>query len=546
MSEKVFEDGYKVYEIKKEIEKDVVEFFILSQEFFKKSNSVTKEQRDLGIGYNLQKDQKECIQIRYGTPMIYPETCEKSFIDASKVIFSHLDDFARQILKELFYEKNKDVYENILESLDPLVDKIDKDGKYLSSSVLDVCHYFKESKNLFCPSHTDQGLITLAIELDNVALQVYKPRKESNYTFCLPESTKGNTGKCILMFGEQMGILSKRKIKPTVHRVKNLDCDRFSLIFKLRARPDILGPMTESDYPILSLQKSLSQFHIKNTKTINQEIPVDILTQISFFLPLKEILKLGLVCQEWYKVCNGNGLWRMLAISHFHVIGMNIVSWKKVYIEKYLQTNKLDSSKHFVKVSKVSGESQSVKLVVVGDVAVGKTCMLLAFASNAFPEDYVPTVFDEYSCNMMLDNFTINLSLWDTAGQKEYDQLRPLSYPDTSIFVIMFSVGSRSSMKNIETKWLPELNQFCPGVPFIIVGAQTDLRKDYANNGKDFVTTEEGMEFAQKTKAFGYFEVSAKKLQGLQEVFHFACRSVSSKISSLDCKDQKKNNCLIN
>lgn len=79
-----------------------------------------------------------------------------------------------------------------------------------------------------------------------------------------------------------------------------------------------------------------------------------------------------------------------------------------------------------------------------------------------------------------MNAFQVELALWDTAGQEDYDRLRPLSYPDTDVILMCFSVDSPDSLENIPEKWTPEVKHFCPNVPIILVGNKKDLRNDPA------------------------------------------------------------------
>jgi Ras-related C3 botulinum toxin substrate 1 len=158
--------------------------------------------------------------------------------------------------------------------------------------------------------------------------------------------------------------------------------------------------------------------------------------------------------------------------------------------------------------------------------------MLISYTTDSFPGEYVPTVFDNYTSSMMVDGVSVNLGLWDTAGQEDYDRLRPLSYPQTDVFLICFSVVSPSSFENINTKWCPEIKHHCPDAAVLLVGTKIDLREDkdvvgqLAGNGLAPVKREQGIKMASKIRAVKYLECSALTQRGLKQVFDEAVRAV--------------------
>ncbi|CAH1759394.1 24411_t:CDS:2 [Entrophospora sp. SA101] len=132
----------------------------------------------------------------------------------------------------------------------------------------------------------------------------------------------------------------------------------------------------------------------------------------------------------------------------------------------------------------------------------------------------------------MVDGKPISLGLWDTAGQEDYDRLRPLSYPQTDVFLICFSLVSPSSYENVKSKWYPEIMHHTTNTPLILVGTKLDLREDketiqkLKQKSQIPITYPQGLQMAKDIGAVRYLECSALTQKGLKSVFDEAIRAV--------------------
>ncbi|EFA86112.1 hypothetical protein PPL_00672 [Heterostelium album PN500] len=177
-----------------------------------------------------------------------------------------------------------------------------------------------------------------------------------------------------------------------------------------------------------------------------------------------------------------------------------------------------------------------IKLVIVGDSGVGKTCMLITHCSKSFPTEYIPVVFDNYtdsSSVITVDGFRVSLGYWDTTvGRAEYDRIRVLCYPSTDLFLICFSVVNQESFANVSGRWYPEIRQHCPDTPFILVGTKSDLTTDsetleiLASREQTVVTPEQIEYVTEHLGAIEYFECSALINYGLQPIFDKVIQTV--------------------
>jgi Rho family protein len=135
--------------------------------------------------------------------------------------------------------------------------------------------------------------------------------------------------------------------------------------------------------------------------------------------------------------------------------------------------------------------------------------------------------------DIFVDGVSIELSLWDTAGQEEFDRLRSLSYDDTHAIMLCFSIDSKDSLENVESKWVGEIAENCQNVKLVLVALKCDLRELDAENEVDT----DGQH--REKKALRYLECSAMRNRGVNEAFTEAAR-VALSVKPNGGKDDSK------
>jgi Rho family protein len=159
---------------------------------------------------------------------------------------------------------------------------------------------------------------------------------------------------------------------------------------------------------------------------------------------------------------------------------------------------------------------------------------------------YVPTVFENYVTDCRVDGKSVQLALWDTAGQEDYERLRPLAYSKAHVLLIGFSVDSPDSLENVKHKWAEEARERCQGVPIILVGLKKDLRDDplaqeeMRKKSLRFTTPKQGSDMKEMIGARKYLECSSLTGDGVDDVFEAATRAA---LLSVDKKES--NGCCV-
>ena len=113
---------------------------------------------------------------------------------------------------------------------------------------------------------------------------------------------------------------------------------------------------------------------------------------------------------------------------------------------------------------------------------------------------------------LLLDPFSDHLpSLVSHSGLDDYDSQRPLSYPNTDIILVCFAIDNPNSFANVHTKWVPEVQHFCPNVPFLLIATKKDEQQ--------IIGMEQGRTMSDRVGACNYLECSAMTREGVREVF---------------------------
>ncbi|XP_061174313.1 rho-related GTP-binding protein RhoJ-like [Saccostrea echinata] len=176
--------------------------------------------------------------------------------------------------------------------------------------------------------------------------------------------------------------------------------------------------------------------------------------------------------------------------------------------------------------------SDFIKCVVLGDDSVGKTSLLVNYATNRFPTTHVPSVFDNYAGTLEMSGKKYHLQLLDTLEEDKDQENSTHILPGADIVVVCYSVVQPTSFRNVEEKWAPHLKSCLGDVPIILVGTQTDLRMDCSvqfnlrQNGQKSISSSEGFQMARKIGASRFLESSPELEKKMKRVLNKAIGTV--------------------
>jgi len=168
------------------------------------------------------------------------------------------------------------------------------------------------------------------------------------------------------------------------------------------------------------------------------------------------------------------------------------------------------------------------KLVLLGDSAVGKSCLVVRFVRNEFYEFQEPTIGAAFlTQNVVLDDCTVKFEIWDTAGQERYRSLAPMYYRGAAAAAIVYDVTNYDSFNGAKS-WVKELQRRGdPNVILALCGNKADLESKRA------VPQEEARAYAEQQNII-FMETSAKTNLNIREIFQEIARRIPKKAQLKD------------
>lgn len=172
-----------------------------------------------------------------------------------------------------------------------------------------------------------------------------------------------------------------------------------------------------------------------------------------------------------------------------------------------------------------------VKLLLIGDSGVGKSCLLLRFSDDSFTTSFITTIGIDFKIRTIeLDGKRIKLQIWDTAGQERFRTITTAYYRGAMGILLVYDVTDESSFNNIRN-WIRNIEQHASdNVNKILVGNKADM-----DESKRAVPTSQGQALADEY-GIKFFETSAKTNFNVEQVFFSIARDIKQRIAESDSK----------
>ena len=171
-------------------------------------------------------------------------------------------------------------------------------------------------------------------------------------------------------------------------------------------------------------------------------------------------------------------------------------------------------------------EPISVKVVLLGESGVGKSCIILRYINGIFSSTHSSTILSTFSSKKIKfdENTLITLNIWDTAGQEKFRAITKINYQDAAVIILVFDLTNKISFNVIKDYWYPQVKENAPeNVILVLVAAKCDLEDRYE------VDLNEAENYAKEIDAI-FKKTSALDNIGINELF----QEIGKKILSYD------------